>query len=227
MSILVVEDNQINLEIFNISLQENGYEVVAVSNAGDAVKELEIKSDISLIITDIMMPGMDGLEFITQIKQNSEWNKIPFVFVSGMSDLDTVKKAKKLGCNNFIVKPVKGDQLINLVKEILPHEKLIMGNKHRNSEDLGLNLFAYNNIVRMFVSLLEKEINRLEKAINEGKCKEHSPDLVQLRESAATLKAERVFDLLNQMGQKVSAKECALLLDEFKLLLKTAKVSLN
>jgi len=237
MSILVVEDNPISSKILDINLQENGYEVVIANDAFEALTILETKKDISLIITDIMMPKMDGLQFILKIKQDQRFKKLPFIIASAMSNKKIVKKAIEMGCKHFIVKPVQSTQLIKLVKEILPNQRLILRDKHQTAAEMGLNIASYQKIANMFAQYLSKEIETLETELNEGKFKNLSIDLNQLRESATTLKTERLLDVLervrkhlgNEDGRQLwnADKDYKVLLDEMKLLRKVLQLSLS
>ena len=236
MSILVVEDNPISAKILDINLQENGYEVVVKYNGVEALSEMKKNPDINLIITDVMMPEMDGLQFISTIKQNAHWKKIPFIIASAMSNKKTVKQAIEMGCKHFIVKPIKSAQLIQLIKDILPNQRLIIRDKNKVAAEMGLNIASYQKIAKMFVKFLEKEIENLSNEIAEGKYKNFSIDLAQLRESASTLKAERVLDILDKIdpdkkdserGVWNAGKSFELLLKELQLLKNALQISVD
>ena len=234
MSILIIEDNPVSLKILDINLQENGYEVITAPNPIVAFSKLKENPEINLIITDIMMPEMDGLEFITEIKKNPEWKKLPFIITSAMSNKPTVKKAIEIGCKHFIVKPVKAAQLIKMVRELIPREKLILRDKAHNAKEMGLNLASYQKIAQIFVNFLKDSVEILEKEINEKNFNNISLDTAQLRESTTTLKAERVLEVLSRLNPQDSEpgvwnkeKDYKLLLKELQLLLKAIQLSLN
>jgi len=237
MSILAIEDNPISLKIIDINLRENGYEVVTAANPKEALDILESVPKIKLIITDIMMPEMDGLEFISKIKTNTQWKKLPFIIVSAMSNKKTVKKAIALGCQHFIVKPVQSAQLLKMVKSIIPNQRLIVRNKHKNAAEMGLDLPAYQKITNMFANMLSKEMIVLEKELALGKYKDFSVNIAQLRESVSTLHAERILDILDRLEQVESedgkrsvwnlTKDFELLLAEMKLLHNALTISMD
>jgi len=237
MSILVVEDNPISLKILDINLRENGYEVITASNPKDALDLLETMPAIKLIVTDIMMPEMDGLEFISNIKANAEWKKLPFIIISAMSNKKTVKKAISLGCQHFIVKPVQSAQLLKMVRSILPQQKLIIRNKQQSASKMGLDLASFQKIANMFADMLGKEMVVLENELAQGKYKNFSINVSQLRESVTTLQAERLLEVIDRIEQMTSedgkrsvwniTKDYELLLAEMKLLHNALTISVD
>jgi CheY-like chemotaxis protein/HPt (histidine-containing phosphotransfer) domain-containing protein len=237
MSILIVEDNPISLKILDINLRENGHEVITAPDPKEALDFLEADPNIKLIITDIMMPEMDGLEFISKVKAKQEWKKLPFIIISAMSNKKTVKKAIALGCQHFLVKPVQSQKLLNMVKDILPQQRLIIRNKAQNAAKMGLDIASYQRICNMFGEMLKKETAVLEKELGKGKYKDFAVNLKQLRESATTLSAERVLDVLDELDNLASedgkrsvwntTKHYETLLQEMKLLHNALTISVD
>lgn len=91
-----------------------GYEIVAeASNGVEAIKELE-KNEIDLIITDIKMPEMNGLEFIEYTQKNMN-KKYKFMVLSGFYEFEYAKKAIKYNVTDYILKPVVIDELIKIL----------------------------------------------------------------------------------------------------------------
>ena len=105
-TILSVEDDPQILYILQHLLEKNGYKVHTASNGLEAIEllsNLEIVPD--LIISDISMPEMNGYDFYNTVSKNPNWNAIPFIFLTGRADLDDIRFAKKLGVDDYIVKP--------------------------------------------------------------------------------------------------------------------------
>jgi CheY-like chemotaxis protein len=235
MSILIVEDNPISLKILDINLRENGYEILTAPDPKEAIDILDTGQKIDLIITDIMMPEMNGLEFISKIKSNNDLKKIPFIIISAMSNKKTVKKAISLGCQHFLVKPVQTQKLLKMVKDILPQQRLIIRSKSQSAAKMGLDIASYQKICDMFGEMLKKETLVLEKELMKGKYKDFSVNLRQLRESATTLSAERVLDILDDLDNHSAedgkrsvwniTKHYESLLKEMKLLYRALTIS--
>ena len=182
-----------------------------------------------------MMPGMNGLEFISKVKTNVEWKKLPFIIISAMSNKKTVTKAIALGCQHFLVKPVQSKKLLKMVKGILPNQRLIIRNKSQSAANMGLDMASYQRICTLFGEMLQKETAVLERELEKGKYKDFALNLKQLRESATTLSAERVLDILDNLDNMASedgkrsvwniTKYYELLLKEMKLLHKALIIS--
>jgi CheY-like chemotaxis protein len=92
MSILIVEDNPINDKILEVNLQNKGYQTILAQSAKKALELLTSAPQIQLIIADIMMPEMDGLELLAKIKEQPEWRDIPVIMCSALADIETVKR---------------------------------------------------------------------------------------------------------------------------------------
>lgn len=126
--ILIVDDNNKNLQFLGALLKENGYEVGAAGDGSKALAFLE-ETKPSLILLDIMMPGMDGYEVCRRIKQNNLTSSIPIIFLTAKSENDDLISAFEAGCVDYITKPFNSLELlarvkthveINLLRELIP-----------------------------------------------------------------------------------------------------------
>jgi len=123
MTILIADDYEENLYLLKILLQGHGYEVVSAANGLQAWKLLETHP-IDLIISDILMPEMDGFQLCRKVKTHDTFRKIPFIIYSATYTSDKDKAfAMKLGADRFIEKPCEPDVMITAVKEELNHDK--------------------------------------------------------------------------------------------------------
>ena len=116
--ILVVEDNElIRAEVATI-LELEGFEVMEAENGRDGLKRLaEDRPD--LILSDVMMPEMDGFAFLEAARANALWAAIPFVMLSALDDRDAVEHAMALGARRYLTKPVDVDALLATVSYAL------------------------------------------------------------------------------------------------------------
>jgi twitching motility two-component system response regulator PilG len=115
--ILLVEDSPSIAEMVKDELSEAGYEVFWAQNGFEALRDLEdIMPD--LIISDIMMPKVDGLELCAAMQNRMETRNIPFIIFSSHFDEDTVKRGRAIGAKFFIAKPFKMETLLAAVKKI-------------------------------------------------------------------------------------------------------------
>ncbi|MDX2171776.1 MAG: response regulator [Bacteroidota bacterium] len=116
--ILIVEDDASILEFNSRLLQNNNYTVLQANNGIEALQIIE-KTLPDLIISDVMMPGMDGLEFLTNLKNNEVTNHIPIIFLSAKSTPNSRIDVLSLGAQSYLTKPFLPDELLALVKNQL------------------------------------------------------------------------------------------------------------
>lgn len=117
--ILIIEDNIEYQQMLKNVLEKAGFEIKAVSNGKNGLKLLQDKS-FDLVITDIFMPVMEGLETIRNLK--SEFENVKVIAISGgghIQDMSFLSMAKELGADFIIKKPIKIKQLISDIKTLL------------------------------------------------------------------------------------------------------------
>ena len=119
MSILIVEDNGINAKLLERFLEKGGYQTIVAKNAIVALATLSRVKDVQLIITDLHMPEMTGLEFIAKVKGVAALKDLPIIVVSAQSDEGTVRRVGGLACAAFLVKPVEKEQLLKRVEQLI------------------------------------------------------------------------------------------------------------
>ncbi len=125
--ILVAEDSPPNRAILVHLLKKLEFNVIDCEDgeiAWTKTQEL-LKDGIKpiAILSDIMMPKMDGISFLKEIRGNEELKDTPFVLVTAMNDKEHVLEAKQLGVDGYIVKPVSFQGVLNKLKEIFPDRK--------------------------------------------------------------------------------------------------------
>jgi|GEM_PF-96976 len=103
--ILLVDDEQICLDSIGLIVESMGYDIVKIDSGKSALKYLAKNSDITLILLDLMMPDIYGLEVLKKIKLNPKTKNIPVVIQSGLADIREMKDAMNGGAVGFIKKP--------------------------------------------------------------------------------------------------------------------------
>ena len=116
-NLLVVEDDSGLRRYFVILLEQMGYNVTSSPNGADALSLLTKENDFHLVITDLNMPIMTGIEMIEEIGKKGI--NIPVCAVSGLNDDTIITKLKELGCKDFLRKPVSCSELTQRVRAIL------------------------------------------------------------------------------------------------------------
>jgi CheY-like chemotaxis protein len=121
--ILVVDDNQQNLYMLQVLLTANGFKVEMASNGAEAL-EMAHQTPPVLIVSDILMPVMDGFALCRAWKKDRRLKKIPFVFYSATyTDPKDEDFALSLGAEHFLVKPMEPDKFLALLKETLEKQE--------------------------------------------------------------------------------------------------------
>ena len=106
-TILVVDDEPSNLELLEKILQQSKHTVFTAVNAKGAIDILSDKStDIDLILLDLIMPGMNGMELLQKLKSDSHTFHIPVIMQSALDELDTIVECITLGADDFLMKPI-------------------------------------------------------------------------------------------------------------------------
>ena len=117
--ILIVDDDPRLLHIVAMYLGIEGYDVVTAENGEDGLHEIEAQRP-DLVILDIMMPGMDGIEACRRIRANPETQNMPVVMFSALSSDDDIERARLAGANHLITKPFNLVGLGSVVKTFFP-----------------------------------------------------------------------------------------------------------
>jgi CheY-like chemotaxis protein len=116
--ILIVEDNALNVNTISSYLTAKGYRSI-VANDGQAAIELTQQHHPDLILMDIQMPGMDGLEAIVKIRQNLQLVAIPIIALTALAMDGDREKCLRAGANDYLTKPFKLKQLHNTIQQFL------------------------------------------------------------------------------------------------------------
>ena len=116
--ILIVDDEAEFLELMRSALEIRDFEVVTASNAVEAGMEISGKLP-ELILMDIRMPGINGLQACEAIKRNPITRDVPIIIISALAGDSDIKKARKIGISDYFIKPVDMEKLINRIKELL------------------------------------------------------------------------------------------------------------
>jgi PAS domain S-box-containing protein len=119
MKILIVDDNPENIDMMMIMLRSNNYSVTPASNGQEALEKLN-SGEFDLIISDILMPVMDGFQFCRECKKDAQLSKISFIFYTATYiDEKDEEFALALGARKFMRKPQEPEVFLNLVKEVI------------------------------------------------------------------------------------------------------------
>jgi two-component system, NarL family, sensor histidine kinase EvgS len=119
--VLLVDDNRLALVLMARNLKELGCSVLSAGNGQEALEILHAEPSVDLVVTDLGMPVMDGLELLRQIRESERLKDLPVILCSGDVDEAMMKKATAYGCVRYLVKPVHPEFLLEQIQTILSH----------------------------------------------------------------------------------------------------------
>jgi CheY-like chemotaxis protein len=122
-NILVVDDNEDIRSLLSLVLQREGHEVVLASDGTEALEKIKIAKP-DLILLDVMMPGLSGLEVLSIIREDKDKkiNEIPIMMITAKSTITDIDNAVELGASSYIIKPFRPANLIEKVNAIFAEE---------------------------------------------------------------------------------------------------------
>ena len=118
-TILLVEDNLINVEIIKGALEDFELEIIVAENGQVALDKLAQSNLPDIILMDLMMPVMDGYEAIEKIRENSQWQSLPIIVITASKMSTTQELCFELGANDYLSKPVDIDVLANKISKLV------------------------------------------------------------------------------------------------------------
>lgn len=133
-SILVVDDEPNYLIVLSELLKDEGFEVFTASDGPEGLKIVD-DVDLDIVITDMQMPGMDGLEFLGKVKQKNQ--DLPVIVITAFAEIDKAVAAMQAGAYNYLAKPFSNDELILTLEKGASHYSLIRENIRLRKEIKG------------------------------------------------------------------------------------------
>ncbi|MEM7348796.1 MAG: response regulator [Chloroflexota bacterium] len=136
-SVLIVDDNAMNLDVLFTYLDSQGFEVFVALSGIDALEQINyITPDI--ILLDVMMPDLDGFEVCQRLKQHASTKNIPIIFMTALADSQSKAKGFQVGGADYITKPIQYEELLIRVNTQLTLKKLV-----KQNADLQQEIIAY------------------------------------------------------------------------------------
>jgi CheY-like chemotaxis protein len=114
--VLVVDDDVRNIFALNSLLERHGMNVLTATNGQDAIKLLDSNPDLALVLTDVMMPEMDGYETMRRIREIPAFRMLPIIALTAKAMKGDREKCLQAGASDYVAKPVNTEQLLSLVR---------------------------------------------------------------------------------------------------------------
>jgi two-component system chemotaxis response regulator CheY len=123
--VVIAEDSAPNRTVLALLLKKMGFAVIECEDGASAWKAIRESQGFKVVavISDLMMPHMDGLELLRRVRNDEQTKDLPFVLVTAVSDKDYIFEAKGLKVNGYILKPVTYQRVAGKLKELFPDRK--------------------------------------------------------------------------------------------------------
>ncbi len=168
LHVLLVDDNRELSNIIKTYLSQRGFNVMVANNGRDAMGMIEKARRIDVILLDLMLPDVNGLDMLRSIREHSK--DVVIIIISGVKDLNTVIEAMKAGADDYLVKPFRLGELENKINEILykrameqPVQQTLTAERALEVVDTldysgGMLKFSFKNIdeMRRFLNILRE-----------------------------------------------------------------------
>jgi len=117
-TILIVDDSESIRNLVQFTLESAGFNVIAAENGKAALEQFNGQT-IHLLLTDLHMPVMSGMELIAQVRKLENYLYIPILFLTTETQVGLKKEAKEIGATGWIVKPFNADRLVSTIRRVI------------------------------------------------------------------------------------------------------------
>jgi sigma-B regulation protein RsbU (phosphoserine phosphatase) len=166
MKILIVDDNHIDRIILKKILKSKGYtnlmEMISVKEALHYLLKNDENISVDLILTDLIMNEIDGIEFCKQMRGKKKFDHVPIIAISASSNMETLKKAFEIGVSDYITKPINPIEVITRIESVLKLK--IEKDEQRKREEKILNDLKMAKKIQL--NMLPKPLNKEKISIN-------------------------------------------------------------
>jgi two-component system chemotaxis response regulator CheY len=118
-TIMAVDDSATVRQALNMTLTGAGYEIIEAVDGDDALSQLEGR-EIDLLITDLHMPNLNGIELIKRVRSHPDTRFLPIIMLTSESQEEKRQEGKEAGVSGWIVKPFRPDQLLSVIRMVCP-----------------------------------------------------------------------------------------------------------
>lgn len=198
-TVLVVDDIPTNILLLKVILEQEKFNVISAQSGRDALK-LVASENVDLVLLDVMMPEMNGIEVAEKIKQ-SEQSETPIIFITALNSSDEIVKGFMAGGSDYITKPFNKDELISRVKHqisLIDAKRTIL----QQTEELKALIEARDRLYTVIAHDLRSPVSSLKMVINAlcimAKNKNVDPDFVEMLDAGNEI-SEEVFSLLDNL----------------------------
>ena len=199
MSILIVDDNRVSAKLLEMQLAAMGYQTQTVASGTEVLDVLRTRSDVELLITDLLMPGMDGVDLIRSIRNDSTWCRLPIIVVTGVADVQSAKRVASLWVQHYLVKPAARAQLESAVRAALTQRDAGLVSPNEVMQRLSVDEAGYQALAEAFLAIVAEALARLQQDASTDGLPRDLP-LRELEEAAGLLSIEPLQTLAGRLA---------------------------
>lgn len=199
VSVLLVEDNELNRKLLGQMLINYGFEVLTAGNGLECLNLLRQKN-IDIILMDMQMPLMDGYETTRIIRENPDWKHLPIIAITANSLSGDRQKCLDYGCSSYLAKPFKSETLVREIKAYLQNQFI----RGKNADLLSQQLIA--DLLPEFMEMLSENMKQLKTAIDEKNMTEIKNISHGLKGTAGMYGFMQISELASYLEQAVRDK---------------------
>jgi DNA-binding response OmpR family regulator len=205
INIMYIEDDTLATSKLKNILEKYYNKIIIASNGEDAFEKMKNEPKIDLIISDINMPKMDGLEFLEELRKDN--SNMPFVFVTARDEPDKMLKAIQLDINNYVLKPINLQNLLSILDKIVDKLYKEYLTQEKNSHiQLNTNLFWNKNNKTLIsqnevLKLTKKELMFIEILMNEENMVHKIEDIISILWEEDFLEKNYIANLKNLISR--------------------------
>lgn len=161
-SLLIVDDDPDVINVLQLYIESEGHQVITAVNGADALKKLdEHGENIQAVISDVMMPVLDGYGFCEKLRADERFQGLPFIFISTLTNMDEKLKGYGYGADEYISKPIAPQELIfktrNIIENKIKHESL--SKQLSESFNAAMQAMSYSSYLGQTLLFLQEATN--------------------------------------------------------------------
>jgi CheY-like chemotaxis protein len=211
VAIIVAEDNRVAAKLLEMQLAAMGFAYTTVASGPEVLETLQARADVELLITDLLMPGMSGLDLIRAIRREPRWCRLPIIVATANVDLQNARQVASLCVNHYLVKPVHRAQLESTVRAALAERDVALVSQADVMQRLSVDEAGYRLLLDSFLSIVDDALARLQETPQADPLPADLP-LGELEEAAAMLNITPLQSLVGRLvksdaGRKSGAHE--------------------
>ncbi|RMF01909.1 MAG: response regulator [Chloroflexi bacterium] len=240
LRILLVEDNEVNRRLAKIMLERAGHQIITAENGRIALDTLETDTTFDVILMDVQMPEMDGIETTVRIRSNPRWTHLPIIAMTAHAMKGDREHLLSVGMDDYVSKPIRPEAVFAAINRQMAKagDRITVAAKPKNTsensvpvlnhtrflEDFGGDVDMFNELLDMLVEQATAHISKMNTAIEQHDFEALRFEAHSLKGSSATMGADRVSAVsyqLEKMGREENLAEAPAALAQLEQELQT------